>query len=350
MIQQILKQPLPPHLKEQPIRTLYFGGGTPSLLSQQHIQAIWQALQARFQLTELEEWTFEVNPENASLDYLCSLKKLGVNRLSMGIQSFQPNILRHMHRSHTADQAVEAVNNIHKAGFSSFSVDLIYAYPEQRTEQLKQDIEHFIQLETPHISAYALTLEEKTRLWKLHEEGQLRLSSDTLQEEHAKIVSDSLKKAGYLHYEVSNFALAGHESKHNSAYWTHQNYHAFGPGAHGFYWSSDLDAAQRWQIPAQLEEYIQANGLLEPITLDQLDLADLAEERIMLGLRTKKGISLSELQKKYRFTLRDKQIALISQFIDQNYVDKTAFEQGILQVTHQGWLLTDHLVYKILTA
>lgn len=349
LITEIQQRPFPIHLLNEPIQTLYFGGGTPSLLPLESVNRIKHALQNRFDLATLKECTFEMNPENAEPPYLLGLKKLGINRLSMGIQSFQPWILRHMHRSHMAEQAMQAFEAIKSANFASYSVDLIYAYPGESLEELEADLNQFIAMNPPHISAYNLTLEEGTRLEAMLKKEQLKVADEDTQQQHSELVRVRLEQAGYNAYEVSNFAKAAHEARHNAAYWEHRNYLAFGPGAHGFGWDESGRSAQRWAIPANLEAYIQ-QPLLAYENQIHIPLTELAEERLMLGLRTQKGVDLGQLKATYDYILSKKQLEIIDWWQKEGILDTTAIQKQLFRLSPKGRLLTDHLAYKLITA
>jgi oxygen-independent coproporphyrinogen-3 oxidase len=333
-----------------PLKTLYFGGGTPSLLSIKDVSAILKEIQSVFDTTLIEEVTFEINPENAELYYLNELKKLGVNRLSMGVQSFHPHILRSMHRSHTKKQALKAIELIKKAGFDSFNIDLIYAYPGESIEELKSDLRTFIELDPPHISAYSLTVENGTRLKKLIENDKMQELDEDSQAEHFDLVSTTLKGAGFMHYETSNFAKPSQESKHNSNYWSHKNYLGFGPAAHSFLWGNKNLTAERWASPSDLTSYIEKKGKLQREELKSLSISELAEERLMLALRTKEGLHIPDWEKRYQTKLTVAQCNLINEWLIEAYIDKKAWQQNKLLLSDKTFVIADHMVYKLITA
>ena len=254
-----------------PVRTLYLGGGTPSRLPLPQLKRIFDALHRRFDLSRLAECTMEVNPEDVTANLLAGLRDMGVTRLSMGIQSFQPELLEFMHRAHSAPEAHTALESVLRAGFASFSVDLIYGCPDQTEAQLQDDLDRLLAYDPPHLSAYSLTVEPRTRLGKQAELGRLNPANDETVARQSRLIRDVLGANGIHQYEISNFAWQGHEAEHNSAYWRHENYLGLGPAAHSFYWpggglererSSDLKGepqeefkALRWYHPADIHAY-----------------------------------------------------------------------------------------------
>ena len=270
----------------EPIRTIYIGGGTPSTLPLESVTALNQYLPRAC----IEEYTMEINPGDATEEYLRGLRALGVNRLSMGIQSFQDELLRFISRRHNAQQAIDAVHMAQEAGFENISIDLMYALPGQTMAQWKADIETALGLGVQHISSYGLMYEEGTMLTRMRDKGDIIPIDEETENAMYDTLCERLKEAGFVHYEVSNFALPGYEAKHNSSYWYGTPYIGVGAGAHSY-----IGRVRSWN-PDDLEAYITGieNGTLvrESETLSDKDLYN---ERIMLGLRTNKGILLSDV-------------------------------------------------------
>lgn len=261
----------------EPIRTIYLGGGTPSTLAPQDIARILNAIG----IDEAEEITMELNPGDATPTYMQALRNIGINRLSIGIQSFQDDLLTLIGRRHNAQQAIEAVRMAQEAGFTNLSIDLMYALPTQTMAAWQADIDTALSLGVQHISSYGLIYEQGTALTKAVENGTL----DAIDEETENAMYDTLckrlKQAGFVHYEVSNFALPGYEAKHNSRYWDHTPYIGIGAGAHTY-----VPPVRSWN-KEDLEGYIKGEEVRERETLTEDDLYN---ERIMLGLRTNRGI------------------------------------------------------------
>jgi oxygen-independent coproporphyrinogen-3 oxidase len=275
------------HEADEPIRTIYIGGGTPSTLEVKDIRRILDIAGT----SDAEEITMEINPGDATEAYLQALREAGINRLSIGVQSFKDHLLEMIGRRHNAIQAIDTVHWAQKAGFDNISIDLMYALPTQTRPLWEADIEIALHLGVQHISSYGLMYEPGTLLTQRMETGTLQ----TVDEDEEIAMYDSLckrlKKAGYVHYEVSNFALPGYESKHNSSYWNGTPYIGAGAGAHSY-----IRNVRSWN-PSNLGAYIQGitNGTLvrESETLTENDQYN---ERIMLGLRTNRGIPKEWIQ------------------------------------------------------
>ena len=263
---------------DEPIRTIYLGGGTPSTIEAQDIQRLLEAVDTK----EAEEVTMELNPGDATPEYLRALKTIGINRLSIGIQSFQDDLLRLIGRRHNAAQAIEAVQMAQAAGFDNLSIDLMYALPTQTMEQWKADIETALRLGIQHISCYGLMYEEGTTLTQMRDKGELTPIDEETENAMYDYLCARLKEAGFAHYEVSNFALPGYEAKHNSSYWNGTPYIGVGAGAHSY-----VGRVRSWNA-SDVEAYIRGEAERESETLTDEELYN---ERIMLGLRTSQGIS-----------------------------------------------------------
>ena len=264
------------------IRTIYLGGGTPSTLEAGDIARLLQAVGT----TDAEEITMEVNPGDVTEAYLRDIRQAGINRLSIGIQSFDDELLTLLGRRHNAAQAIEAVRMAQKAGFDNISIDLMYALPTQTMSQWQADIETAVSLNIQHISSYGLMYEEGTALTLRVEKGELEVQEEEMENAMYDYLCKRLKQAGFVHYEVSNFALKGFEAKHNSSYWDGTPYIGIGAAAHSY-----NPPARSWN-PDDLNAYIRG---IKAGTLQQesetLTETDRYNERIMLGLRTNKGVA-----------------------------------------------------------
>ena len=271
----------------EPIRTIYFGGGTPSTLAIQDIQRLIETIG----IDETEEVTMELNPGDATPEYLQALRAIGIHRLSIGIQSFQDELLQLIGRRHNAEQAIEAVKMALEAGFDNLSIDLMYALPTQTMELWQADIETALRMNIQHISCYGLMYEEGTALTHLRDKGELTPVDEDTENAMYDRLCEHLKTAGFVHYEVSNFALPGRESKHNSRYWDGTPYIGIGAGAHSY-----IGRVRSWN-PDDLDTYIRGirDGKLERES-ETLTDKDLYNERIMLGLRTAKGLPCKDIQ------------------------------------------------------
>lgn len=265
------------------IHTIYLGGGTPSTLDAEDIQRILRAIGTE-QATEI---TMELNPGDATETYLKQIRAAGINRLSIGIQSFQDELLTLIGRRHTAAQALTAVSMAQQAGFDNLSIDLMYALPTQTMEQWKADIETALRLNVQHISSYGLMYEEGTALTRQMESGQLQAIDEDTENAMYDYLCERLQEAGFVHYEVSNFALPGYEAQHNSNYWNGTPYVGIGAGAHNY-----IGVERSWN-PDDLETYIRGDFQRASETLTERDCYN---ERIMLGLRTAKGVAKQDIR------------------------------------------------------
>ncbi|TVR17409.1 MAG: radical SAM family heme chaperone HemW [Balneolaceae bacterium] len=326
----------------EPISSVYLGGGTPSLLNEKQLTGIFTALDSVFDLQPLEI-TMELNPDDVTADYLNMIRGIGINRASMGVQSFDEDILNFMHRAHNRNEALKALELLQKTDFPAFTADLIYGNPGQDLEMLKADIEQLLVFDPPHISAYSLTVEPNTRLGRQVELGRINPPDDEEVAAHFELVQESLHRAGIVQYEVSNFSKPGKEALHNSNYWTHQNYLGLGPSAHSFWWSSN--EAKRWKNRSDIRHYLEKPAQESIDEVEQLNLTTLAEERIMLGLRTVKGISVKNLREKYQYSLSRKQQNWIENQVEKRML---VFEEERLALTPEGLRISDMLVVDLL--
>ncbi len=282
------------YLQGQEVETIYFGGGTPSQLEVYELAAIISRIRANYSVTPSAEITVEANPDNLTTSYLTQLFQIGVNRLSIGIQSFKEEDLVLMNRAHQAQQAVLCVELARKAGFQNISIDLIYGLPNATIDDWRNNISSALQLNPEHISAYNLTIEAGTPLAHLVSKGRVILPSDEEVVEQHHLLVEQLGLAGFEHYETSNFARSGFRSKHNSSYWSGVHYLGFGPSAHSFDGNS-----RRWNI-ANTKTYVkrieQDADYFETETLSKTDRMN---EFIMTGLRTVEGINLNHFESNF---------------------------------------------------
>lgn len=279
-----------PSWKNESIETVYFGGGTPSLLTGAEIQELLSTVYAHYKASAVKEITLECNPDDCSEDRLAAWKAVGVNRLSIGIQSFTDDQLTWMNRTHTADEGLKAVERAITAGFDQLTVDLMYGLPDLSQQAWLEQLNRVIGLGVNHISAYCLTIEEKTVLASWVKKGKIHPSNADQQSEQFELLVSTLAAAGFEQYEISNFAKEGTYSKHNTAYWQGKKYVAIGPSAHGF------DGTNRYWNVANNQLYIQRieEGVL-PETVEELTQHDRFNELLMVGLRTKWGVQKAEL-------------------------------------------------------
>ena len=272
------------YLAGELVETIYFGGGTPSLMNVRDIRCIIDHIKTVFHVNSHAEISLEANPDDISDEMLHDLQHSGINRLSLGIQSFFDEDLRYLGRIHTARQAEDAINNISTAGFTNFSIDLIYGVPGQTNENWKRNLEKALEYRIPHISAYALTVEEKTPLHHFIEEGRCLAPDENSMISHFDMLRNTLENAGYEHYEISNFCKPGFHSRHNNAYWEGISYLGLGPSAHSF-----NGKARRWNI-STISSYIQGMERGEEKFEEEiLSHEQRYNEYVMTSLRTSQG-------------------------------------------------------------
>ena len=313
------------HEMKEDIQTIYFGGGTPSILEPETINKMLQAIKAQYAVSNDPEITLEANPDDITAEKAQAWKQMGINRFSIGVQSFADENLLWMNRAHDARQSIDCINIIREAGFENFSIDLIYGTPGQTQQGWIKDLEKAIELKIPHLSCYALTVEEGTALHHMIGSGKKeKISADEQAERFDALVQLS-SLAGYSHYEISNLALPGKESKHNSAYWEGKPYLGFGPSAHSF-----SGIKRSWNIADNLK-YIQSieAGIL-PSEEETLREIDQLNEYIMTALRSIKGMQKDIITARWG---NDK-MQIISTEIDQ------FIQSGKIIANDNAWVLS----------
>jgi len=273
------------------IDTIFLGGGTPSLLESKHIESILKSIQTKYDLSSVTEFTLEANPGEAPKDRLKEFRNLGINRLSMGVQSLEPDLLKFLTRIHSVEQIFETYDNARSIGFDNVSFDLIYSIPGQTWEVWERDINRIIDLEPNHISAYTLTLEKGTDLFRLVKDKKVRMPENEITGEWFLKTHQLMESNGYSSYEISNFSQPGFECRHNLHYWKIHPYLAFGPSAHGF------DGTNRWNNSRSLDLFLQQiESGNSPISITEtLTEKDKLNELIGFGLRMNDGIDLKKI-------------------------------------------------------
>lgn len=279
------------YLGNESLETIYFGGGTPSQLQAKDFDKIFNAIHRLFDITNCTEITLEANPDDITPEYMSALRALPFNRISMGVQSFNPEDLRFLNRRHDREQAISAVNLCKEKGMTNISIDLIYGLPGQTRQAWEANLEEAIRLDIPHLSAYHLIYEEGTALYKLLEVGKVSPIEEDLSVTLFSTLIDKLTDAGYLHYEISNFARSEHFSRHNSSYWTGKKYLGLGPSAHSY------NGTKREWNKSSLPLYLKGieTGIPD-IETEALNLHTRYNDYIITGLRTMWGINLNDIQ------------------------------------------------------
>tara|TARA_R110002033_G_scaffold58448_2_gene107718 strand:- start:2319 stop:3446 length:1128 start_codon:yes stop_codon:yes gene_type:complete len=324
--------------KNTTVETIYFGGGTPSLLSNDELQFIIDAVYKYYQVSEDPEITLEANPDDLSKDRIVKLSKSRINRLSIGIQSFFGDDLKLMNRAHNANEAKACLEEATKH-FNNISLDLIYGIPGASNEQWLKNIEMALSFNVSHISSYALTVEPKTALASFIKKGEIDDVNDEQAHEHFHLLKDKLEASAFVHYELSNFGKDGYFSKNNSAYWQGKSYLGIGPSAHSF------NGKQRgWNVKnnSKYIKSIERNEL--PIEIETLTETDQYNEYVMTGLRTIWGVSIKKVENDFGLDYKDYLIEQAEVFINQQllYIDKAH-----LRVTKKGQFLCDGIASEL---
>lgn len=318
--------------EDEIVETIYFGGGTPSVLTSEEIEFLIAAVYENYKVIDNPEITLEANPDDLSDGRILELSKSKINRLSIGIQSFFEDDLRMMNRAHNSEEAQKCLQEATRY-FDNISIDLIYGVPGMSNEKWKQNIEKALSFGIPHISSYALTVEPKTALKKLIDTGKIAEPNDEVAQEHFAILVETLEANGFIHYELSNFGKENYFSNNNSAYWLGKKYIGIGPSAHSY------DGVSRsWNVsnnPLYIKS-IDAGKL--PNEIEILSLSDRYNEYIMTGLRTIWGVSLERIKTEFGQSYLDYLIKQAQKFLDDEFL---FIENGILKPTKKGKFLTD---------
>lgn len=327
------------YLNSESVSTIYFGGGTPSTMLANEIGAVLNAIYSNFQIDENCEITLEANPDDLSATYLSEIRKWGVNRLSIGVQSFDDKQLKIINRRHSASAALEAIKNAQLAGFENISIDLIYGLPEQNFDSWRAQVHQALELDVQHISAYGLTYEEGTLLWGQIKKGKIRPADDETMIEMYKYLVDECGKYGFEQYEISNFAKNGLRSKHNSAYWKEQTYLGIGPAAHSYNGNS-----RQWNI-ASVSRYCEMLDNNEIFfEKEVLSTQEKYNDFVMVSLRTMEGINLELLESNFGseyfdHCMRSAQAALTNK--------KLIIENNYLRLTSEGVVVSDSILVEL---
>ncbi len=323
------------YLNKEEIETIYFGGGTPSLLNKKELKIILNKIGEVFKLIKTPEITLEANPDDLTLQKLKELKEVGINRLSIGVQSFFDKHLTWMNRAHSAKESKECIINAKSLGFSNLTLDLIYGMPNLSNEEWEENIKQAVDLGVGHISAYNLTMEQNTAYAHYVKKGIYEAPSDEKGAEQFQILIEELKKAGYLQYETSNFAKSNQYSKHNSSYWKGKKYLGIGPSAHSFNGDS-----RQWNV-ANNKKYIDAiaNNSAQ-YELEELTNFNKVNEHLLIGLRTIWGCDLSFIEKElfektHQAFLKELKVQIADGFVVQ--------KENQLFLTEKGKLFADRV-------
>ena len=322
------------------LRTLYIGGGTPTALSARQLAFLLEKLTDKLDLSYLEELTIEANPGDLDQEKIAVLKDSPVNRVSLGVQTFNDRMLKQIGRSHSEKDIYENIANLKKAGFDNISIDLIYALPKQTMEDVKINVAKAIALDIPHMSLYSLILENHTVFMNRMRRGKLPLPKEDLEAEMFEYIIAELGKAGFEHYEISNFSKPGFESRHNLMYWDNAEYYGIGAGASGY-----VDGV-RYKNHGPIRHYLQAveagNARVQE---EALTLNEKMEEEMFLGLRKKSGVSKKRFEEKFGLSFEDQYGVVVSELTEQGLL---VTDRDIVRMTKQGLFLGDTVAEKFI--
>lgn len=325
---------------DEVVSTIYFGGGTPSVLKTVDINSILQVIYTNFDVDNDAEITLEANPDDLTLDYLKTLRNIGINRLSIGIQSFDDKQLRAINRRHTAEMALHSVKLAQKAGFENISIDLIFGLPSQNLESWKKQLNKAMTLNVQHISAYGLIYEENTPLWKQMKAGKIAPADDELSVEMYDYLMKTCAKNGFEQYEISNFSKPGFRSKHNSSYWTQTPYIGIGPSAHSYNIHS-----RQWNI-SSVENYCRnITNRKSYFEKEILSEKEKYNDLVMVSLRTIEGINLDTVRTQFGIKMHDYCIQLAAKYIENH---KLHITNNFLRLTAEGILISDNIIVDLM--
>jgi oxygen-independent coproporphyrinogen-3 oxidase len=322
------------------VSTIYFGGGTPSLLSLDQLNIILEVCYKLFKVAPDAEITLEANPEDVTVQKVKDWIKTGVNRVSLGVQTFNDHILKELNRSHTSANATKAVELMQNSGLQNLTLDLIYGIPSQSTLMWEDNLRRATSLGVPHISSYALTIEPKTAFGNWLKKGKLNEVTDDIFEEEYSVMCEFLSAKGFSHYEVSNFAKPGFESRHNTSYWLQEPYLGVGPGAHSY------NRQHRFFNISNNPAYIRSlkNGQV-PNESEDLSEKNIYNEYLLTGLRTKAGLNLLKLEKEYGEIILKNHDRFITKCIDDKLL---ILEGNHLIPTDKGLFLADSIILELM--
>jgi oxygen-independent coproporphyrinogen-3 oxidase len=332
--------------ENETIETIFFGGGTPSLLSPSTMENILSTLRKHFRIVPGAEVTVETNPGTVDAEKLRAYRSLGINRLSIGIQSFHDDELKFLSRIHTAEEAEACVRNAYRAGFENVSVDLIFSLPGQTLERWKENLARALILQPKHISAYSLIVEEHTPLYSMVKSGTVTPLDESGDAAMYEATIEMLESRSFHHYEISNYALSGFESRHNNNYWNHSNYLGFGPSAHSF-WKNSFQDGRRWWNVRNVTQYNESlqNGAFPVAGDEQIQREHLLDETIFLSLRCGE-LNAAMIQQCYGVDFLSQNKMQLQQFADDHLI---SIEGSRIRLTQKGFLMCDSIAESLVS-
>ena len=326
--------------KIEQLRTLYIGGGTPTAISAEQLDYLLSHLTKNLDLSQLEEFTIEANPGDLTPDKIAVLEKSAVNRISLGVQTFNDKQLKRIGRSHNEAQIYESIDSLKGAGFDNISIDLIYALPGQTMADVKENVAKAIALDIPHLSLYSLILEHHTVFMNKMRRGKLNLPTEDLEADMFDYIIAKLESHGFEHYEISNFTKPGRESRHNLMYWDNAEYYGVGAGASGYV--DGVRYRNRGPIQHYLKGVAQGNPRLEEEVLTKQEMM---EEEFFLGIRKKEGVSISRFEEKFAENFSNRYGDIVEKLTRDGLVQVT---DGRLRMTKKGLFLGDTVAEKFI--
>ena len=328
------------YLDNEPVETIYFGGGTPSQLSKENFEKIFETIEREYNWEQCSEITLEANPDDLNPEYIKMLASLPFNRISIGIQTFNEQTLRLLKRRHTAGQAISAVKECRMAGFQNISIDLMYGLPGETPESWKADLEQAISLNVEHISAYHLIYEEGTPLFEMLQKHKVEEVDEDSSVDFFALMIDRLTQAGFQHYEISNFCKPGKHSQHNSSYWTGKKYLGCGPSAHSFNGNT-----RQWNV-SSLDKYIVGieKGIPD-FEIEELDVTTRYNDFVITSLRTMWGLSLNRLEKEFGTEFKQYCLENAQAYLESG---KLEIKDNTLFLSKEGIFISDGIMSDLL--
>ncbi len=331
-------------LSTRNISTIYFGGGTPSLLSPRQVEQFIDRIASLYDVSMVEEITLEANPDDLTQEYINGLRQAGINRLSIGIQSFDDDTLKFMNRRHSAQQAIEAVKSARDAGFDNIAIDLIFGVSGFGGEKLSRSIEQAVELDVEHIAAYHLTIESGTMFARRVAKGEFKPVDESISEQEYELVRQSLTSAGYNHYEISNYAREGRESKHNSAYWSGAEYLGIGAGAHSF--SNRGDWGERRWSAGGLDLYL-GNEYGDRYQSERLTEMERRNEIVMTSLRRTKGLNIERFTEMFGVEQREQLLSDARNATERGDIVKLGEKNERIVIPCERFLKSDMIIEEL---
>ncbi len=317
------------------IDSVYIGGGTPSLMTNLELETIFNGLEKKISIGDIKEITIEINPEDLISEKLGFYKEIGINRLSIGIQSMNNNILKWMNRSHDTNQVINGLNNAKDAGFENISLDFIYGTPKNLSRDYKSELLEILKFNPTHLSCYHLTIEDGTYFGHLEKKREIKRIEDDVSQEEFLWISEKLKSKNYKHYEISNFAVQGKESFHNSNYWNQSSYIGLGPGAHSF-----SNNTRRWNISNNRLYIKNMKAGIPYFEQEVLSPYDLVNEKIMLGLRTLNGLDKDDIFSIVPQPIKEVIESKLNIFLKDEIL---ICSNNIISMNPEKWLLSEYV-------